>query len=334
MSSFISCPDCKRKLKVPETMLGKSFRCPACKTVIEAELEEEPPPPSRAVKTAQSGRSAAALPRIRPSPAEEPEDDFEPEEEEPIREKPRRKRRPIRKRSSSGLIIGLVAGGAVLFLLVLAAGGGLLWYFLRSKGIPDKEWQTFTPPGGDCTVLMPGAPLPQTLNLLGLKVTQYQLERKKEKEIFIVAVYDIPQHILRPNLLDDMANGSRAGALNSMGGGQVTSDTPITLGNIPGREYQIKPAANPGILIVRVYLAKVGNEHREFLLMVGGDFIQPNKGDAAHFLDSVKMNGSASAPELTGAAAGGGMQPPPMNPKPNPPQFNPGRRPRGPRRPL
>lgn len=224
----------------------------------------------------------------------------------------------------------------MLLLAVVGAGGGLLWYFLRSKGIPDKEWQTFSPPNGDCTVLMPGSPAPQTLDLLGMRVTQYQVDRKKEKAMFVVAVYEIPPQLVRRSLLDDMANGSRAGALNSMSGGTVTSDSPITLGDIPGREFQLKPAANPGALIARMYVAKVGNVHRAYLLMVGGDFIQPNTGDAAHFLDSFKITGGATSPDFAGAAAGGGLQPPPMNPKPNPPpRPNPGRRPpRGPGRPF
>lgn len=335
MSSFISCPECKRKLKVPESMVGKAFRCPACKAIIESESEEDTPPPSRAVKTTPAPRSAVALPRSRPPRNEEPEDDFDPEEEEPVREKPRRKKRPIRKQPSSGLIIGLVVGGAVLLLLVLGGGGGLLWYFLRHKGIAEADWQTFAPTGRDCSVLMPGQPQPQTIHMLGIDVTQYTVLRKNGSEAFAVAFYDIPQNLLRPSLLEEMAKGSRDGAMNNMGGGKATNETPISLGNVPGREYQIKPVIGRGTLIGRIYLAKIGKIHRAYLLMVGGDSIQPNTGDAARFLESFQITGPAEAPDLGGAAAGGRLQPPAMNPQPNLPRPNmPGGRPRGPRRPF
>lgn len=354
MSSSILCPECKRKLAVPESLAGKSFRCPACKTIIpptskagtaesDPESDEaEAPRPSRAVKTARSPRTAPAVPLRRPPRIEEPEEDFEEEDEEPIRDRPRRKSRPIRKSSSKGLIIGLVAGGVILLLLVLGIGGTVLWVVLRGKGIPQSEWQSFAPPGSDCTVLMPGVPTSQPLNILGIRVTQYQVERKKEKVVFVVGVYEIPGQLVRANLLDEMANGSRTGAMNSMGGGTVTSDSAITLGNVPGREFQIKPATNPGILIGRIYLAKIGNKHRAYLLMAGGDFMKPDSSDAARFFDSFKFTADATPPDLAGAAAGGGMQPPafnppPANPQPNMPRPNfPGKQrpPRMPRRPL
>lgn len=36
MPELVACPNCDRKLKVPETLLGKRVRCPACKTVFAA----------------------------------------------------------------------------------------------------------------------------------------------------------------------------------------------------------------------------------------------------------------------------------------------------------
>lgn len=354
MSSSLLCPECKRKLTVPETLLGKSFRCPACKTIIpptskartaESDSksdEAEAARPSRAVKTASSPRTAPVVVRRPPPRVEEPDEDIDADDEEPIRDKPRRKKRPIRKSSSSGLVIGLVVGGVVLFLLVLGIGGAVLWVVLRVKTIPESAWQTFSPKDGDCTVSMPGMPTTQPLNILGVQVTQYQVERKKEKVIFVIGIYDLPLQFVPPNLLDDMVNGMRTGAMISMdGGGTVTSDSNITLGNIPGREFQIKPTKNPGLLIGRAYLAKVGTRHRAYLLMAGGDNMKTNSSDAARFFDSFKLTATATAPDLNGAAAGGRMQPPafnppPANPQPNMPRPNfPGKRPpRMPRRPL
>jgi hypothetical protein len=264
------------------------------------------------------------------------DEDIEPEEEDPIREKPLRKKRPKRKKSSAGLIIGLVAGGAVLLLLVLGAGGGVLWYFLRNKTIPQSEWQTFSPPNSGCTILMPGAPTEQTLNILGITAKTYQVERKKEDAYFAVTIFDISPFLLRPSLLADVAKSSRDGAKARMDaiepGSKVTSESDISLGNLPGREYQITPPPTKrGTFITRLYLAKIGNTHRIFLLMAGGSIIQPNTGDAARFFDSFKIDASATPPTFDVATKRDGAKPPgnkpPQDPKSNPPGPNPGRRP-------
>ncbi len=352
VSSIIRCPECKRKLNLPEAMAGKSFRCPACKSIIPpmpksrpaaSELEsDEPdaPTPSRLVKT----RDAAVPPRRRPPQDEEAEEDTELEEARPAREKPLRKNRPKRKKSSAGLIIGLVAGGVMLLLLVLGVGGGVLWYFLRNKTIPQSEWQTFSPPNGGCTVLMPGTPTPQTLNILGISAKTYQVERKKEDAYFALTIFDISPPFLRPSLLEDVARSSRDGAKSRMDavepGSKVTSESAISLGNLPGREYQLTPPPTKrGTFITRLYLAKIGNTHRIFLVMAGGSIIQPNKGDAARFFDSFKIDDAATPPTFGGAAKEGGAKPPPdnklpqANPQPNPPRPDPGPRPpRMPRR--
>jgi len=344
VSSFIICPDCKRKLRVPETMAGKSFRCPACKAVIspltlsasadsdpDSDESDEPSPP-RSIQKGPSSRAASALPRSQRPRDEELEEDIEPEEEEPVREKPLRKKRPKRKKSSAGLIVGLVAGGAVLLLLVMGAGGGVLWYLLRNKTIPQSEWQTFSPPNSGCTVLMPGTATEQTLNILGITAKTYQVERKKEDAYFAVTIFDISPLLLRPSLLEDVAKSSRDGAKSRMDaiepGSKVTSESAISLGNLPGREYQITPPPTKrGTFITRLYLAKIGNTHRIFLLMAGGSIIQPNTGDAARFFDSFKIDNTATPPTFGDATKRDAAKPPQANPKPNLPGANPGRRP-------
>lgn len=42
MPELIECPQCARKLKVPETLLGKSVKCPGCKAVFTARLADDP----------------------------------------------------------------------------------------------------------------------------------------------------------------------------------------------------------------------------------------------------------------------------------------------------
>ncbi len=330
--------------------MGKTIRCPVCKAFIPPEseprsaasdaenAEPDAPSPSRAVKTTPSPRTVSTPSRDRPPSEEEPEEDIESAIEKPFLEKSSRKKRSIRKKSSAGLIIGLAAGGVVLLLLVLGTGAGLLWYFVRNKAIPEAEWQPCSPPNCGCTVLMPGAPVPQTMNILGLTMNQYQVERKKENAAFALAFFDVPPQALRPNILEDIANSSREGAQARMNGSTVSSQTSITLGNLPGREYQLKMPTR-GTFITRIYLAKVGDTHRVYVVMAGGDNIQPNTGDAVRFFDSFKIDASALPPSFDGAAGQGGAQPPPgVNPPPpnlpsNSPRTPPrSRPPQGPRR--
>src|SRR5579884_116253 len=228
---------------------------------------------------------------------------------------------PKRKKSSARLIMGLVAGSVVLLLLVLGLGGEGPWHFLRNQTIPQSEWQTFSPPNGGCTVLMPGTPTPQTLDILGISAKTYQVERKKEKTYFAVTMFDISPPFLRPSLLQDVANSCRDAAKAHMDavepGSTVTSESAISLGNLPGREYQITtPPTKRGTFITRLYLAKIDNTHRFFLLQAGGSIIQPNTGDAARFFDSFKIDNTATPPTFGDATKRDAAKPPQANPKP------------------
>jgi hypothetical protein len=206
--------------------------------------------------------------------------------------------------------MGLVAGGVVLLLLVMGVGG--------NKTIPQSEWQTFSPSNSGYTVLMPGAPTQQPLDILGISATTYRVERKREDAYFAVTIFDISPPFLRPSLLEDVANSARDGVKARMDaiepGSKVTSESAISLGNLPGREYQITPAPTKrGTNITRLYLAKIGNTHRFFMLQAGGSIIKPNKGDAARFFDSFKIDDSATPPNFEGATKEGGAQPLPDN---------------------
>lgn len=62
MPVYVQCPQCERKLGVPDNLLGKRVKCPSCQTVFTAEAPGEAPAP------------AAPPPREpeRPAPAREP----------------------------------------------------------------------------------------------------------------------------------------------------------------------------------------------------------------------------------------------------------------------
>jgi predicted Zn finger-like uncharacterized protein len=92
MPQIIQCPDCQKTLRVPDNLLGKTVRCPTCKTMFTAQAEEE-------VKLELIDEEPPAK---RPSKAEEERDEVRPsrrpaarEEEERVQERPRRKRREL-----------------------------------------------------------------------------------------------------------------------------------------------------------------------------------------------------------------------------------------------
>ncbi|HEY7422842.1 MAG TPA: hypothetical protein VH682_01150, partial [Gemmataceae bacterium] len=186
------------------------------------------------------------------------------------------------------------------------------------------------------TILIPGTPVQHTRTIGAITTTHYQVERKKESATFEVAFFDLPAPFLPPTILDDMAKGARANALPLLKS-TVSSHSSIFLGDLPGREDQFKLPTR-GTFITRIYLAKVGNTHRVYMVMAGGQSIQPNKDDAARFFDSFKLTAPATPPTFAGAAGEGGPQPPvvnppPANPQPNPPRTIPRPRPpQGPRR--
>jgi predicted Zn finger-like uncharacterized protein len=87
MPETVQCPDCQSKLKVPETLLGKSVKCPKCGSVFKAAAGDaaEAPVPEAPVR-----ERPAARPR---TPPPEPDEEFEEGDEGGDEDRPRRPRR-------------------------------------------------------------------------------------------------------------------------------------------------------------------------------------------------------------------------------------------------
>lgn len=90
MPQIIQCPDCQKTLRVPDNLLGKTVRCPTCKTMFTAQAEEEvklelideEPPPAK--KRVMEEEYEEKRPSRRPAAEEE--------EEERVQDRPRRRR--------------------------------------------------------------------------------------------------------------------------------------------------------------------------------------------------------------------------------------------------
>jgi hypothetical protein len=62
----------------------------------------------------------------------------------------------------------------MMFVLLLLAGAGYgVWQVFGAK----RGFTTFTPPGGDCSILMPGTPTEQEIPIDGTKLKVYAVEK-------------------------------------------------------------------------------------------------------------------------------------------------------------
>jgi predicted Zn finger-like uncharacterized protein len=119
----VHCPSCSASVLVPEALLGKKVRCPECSTTFVAEMEDADQPEGIVREPAQ-----------RPSRSRVPEDEDDelPPEEEEDEDRPRRRRR----RRSSSRAASAVTGPAIGIMVVsgLSIASGLVDLAFRVLG--------------------------------------------------------------------------------------------------------------------------------------------------------------------------------------------------------
>lgn len=315
MSPFVICSSCQRKLKVPETAVGKAIRCPTCKAAIpiaegartEGPEQSTSAPLEREGVTIAPGNPSLAIPlRQR-----------EREREEFADGEPRQTNKRMRKGVSSGLILGLVGGGVLLTLALFGGGVGMLVYFALNRSIPEADWQSFSPPGSGCTLLMPGTPVAKPSTINGVALDKYMVERKRERIVFGFAFLTLGANPLKANIQEGMFDAGRDELLRRMNG-TLASERAITLGDVPGREIEVL-ASDGSRLVSRLYLARVGGANRFYEISAGGYAVSRDKGDVVRYFDSLRMDASATPPTTLGGPVAQGPQPPVfIRPRPNP----------------
>jgi hypothetical protein len=327
MNAVVVCPECERKLKVPESVAGKAIRCPACKTLIPAAKgasaketdKTNPKSVEREGVTASSRRPSAASPARR-----RPTEDDDGSDERPSVVKKRK-----RKKSSTGLIVGLIAVGGAFVLALVVGGVALLVHAVRNRTIPDAEWQSFAPANSGCTLLMPGTPVAKSTMVNGAAVDEYQVLRQGEKICFSLGFGTVQTNVLQANAVNMVMNAARDGVRNGLNGNQVR-EREFQFHSIPAREFEIL-APDGSRAVVRLYLARFGNVHRIYMVSAGGFGVRANQADVVRFQDSFQLDNSATAPNVGGNPGAQPAQPPGGNPlAPNQFQPQPRRRPNRP----
>src|SRR5712692_1097175 len=92
MPTTIKCPACTRALEVPDQLMGKRVKCPACKMIFTATpAGKGPPPDPRAGRQSPDSKSEASVRRGSPKPPP-----FEIEEED--EDQPRVRKKAVRRR--------------------------------------------------------------------------------------------------------------------------------------------------------------------------------------------------------------------------------------------
>jgi hypothetical protein len=152
MSIQTTCPNCEKKLKVADSLLGKKIKCPGCATIfaVEDSAAGDSDSPAPTAKTARTAPKKQQRPRddeedeaprrpAKTAPKTDDEDDERPkkssakksrrddEDDQDDEDRPARKGK--KKKSSTSMVL-LILGGVGLFV---CAGGCGLGYYAYSR---------------------------------------------------------------------------------------------------------------------------------------------------------------------------------------------------------
>jgi predicted Zn finger-like uncharacterized protein len=154
MAEIVNCPQCDRKLRVPDELLGKKVKCPTCGNTFNAEVEElspAPPPAPRPEPRSPLGPPPGAR---RPREYDEDDEDDEEDQRKAALGRPRRRRRDARPhRGALILVLG------ILSIVTCQIFGPIAWFLghndlaeMRS-GRMDREGQELTNAGRICGII-------------------------------------------------------------------------------------------------------------------------------------------------------------------------------------
>lgn len=184
-SELVSCPECQRKLRVPDDLIGKNVKCPTCgHTFVADPVSQAPPPPpppeekpARTSKVSRDDRDDDEDDEDRPrrkraisrrnDDDDEDEDDDRPrrsrsrhgrdddDDEDDDDDRPRRRRRYLAPhRGSTVLVLGIMS-----FFFVPIILGPIAWIMGNTDlaemraGRMDREGESQTQAGRVCGMI-------------------------------------------------------------------------------------------------------------------------------------------------------------------------------------
>ncbi|HXD86249.1 MAG TPA: hypothetical protein VN641_07135 [Urbifossiella sp.] len=287
MPRDIRCPLC-RAVFSPANEDADRVRCPECREVIDLDEREsrESRRPSR--EPARSRR-------------DDDDDDFEDDKPRP---RPRRSsNRPRRGQSTAGGLKALYIGGGVIAgLLVL---GGLVFGIVKLAG-GKREFKTFSPPGGQCSILLPGTPTEQNQMIMGMQLRVFAVENRR-------GGYGIAYLQLPPMNMFDL-NGAIQGFAGAYNGTVIHKELHPNYA-----EFEVETQKPKGFAAGRIVVHR-GRLYQYFAL---GRDARLSNPDVRTFIDSFKVeDGPLPWEQQPAKAAQPPARPPaPSNPKVTQPGF-------------
>jgi predicted Zn finger-like uncharacterized protein len=154
MPEIIACPECARKLRVPDDVLGKLVKCSSCGQTFTAELPAPGPPPSPTYDAAPPPRTPDDL---GPAPRRRGRDVWDDDDDDYPRRRRRRTRRDaVPHRGPLILVLG------ILSILVCGFLGPVAWVMGSNDlneiraGRMDPEGEGATQAGQICGMIGTG----------------------------------------------------------------------------------------------------------------------------------------------------------------------------------
>jgi ABC-type glycerol-3-phosphate transport system substrate-binding protein len=163
----------------------------------------------------------------------------------------------------------------------------LLVILVLAACAPTANWQDFTGPEGDFTVMLPGIPKDETQQVesdIG-EITVNLFQLPFGNFAYVVAYSDYPMDVVQSKGAQIILDGARDGAVTNTGG-TLLEEQDIEIQGYPGRQLKVKSPDGEGIAQARMYL--VGN--RLYQIFVASPTADSGSPDIPKYLESFRLN--------------------------------------------
>jgi LSD1 subclass zinc finger protein len=299
---IIICSNCRKKIGVPETALGKSIRCPLCQAVIQAMIApaappqavttQAPPPVPPPVPLGADSPTfslSAAISEGPPSPglaSHEPDEELNFSKESAAPRKRARRNPDLAPQKKWATYLGIGVGAIAAGVAFFFARAAVTSLFGGGAGIADSEWRDFTPPGENFKILMPGTPGQETRAAPGNNpMNIYKVDRDRGRISFGVLVGHLTDQDIALTPWPARFQLGQKGMVAGVPGSRLKSEKAVTVDNNPGLEFVIE-VPNQGTIVARILGVREATRHSYITLMAAGPNYQETSPEVRKFLGS------------------------------------------------
>jgi hypothetical protein len=167
----------------------------------------------------------------------------------------------------------------------------LLGIMLLASCTPKANWQEFTGPEGDFTILLPGIPKEevQVVNSEAGDITVHLFNVPLGSFAYVVAYSDYPADLVANMGAEKLLDGARDGAVSNTRG-KLLDESPVEIDGFPGRFLKVLSPDGTGLAQARMFL--VGN--RLYQIFVASPKSDQDSEDIQKYLDSFTLKNQPS----------------------------------------